>query len=287
MTFSPLITAKYDVTILSSSILSLVLRRGERWVNGPIENLATFCLTSISVGGISKWDIIKARNDALVREINLAEQRRKRRSDALARGISLEATISTSRLNDLSWQILPTPTVQRGDDRIIYMSTPSFSIEGTGFMTAAMTKLVFDPPLVRDVDYVLHHDCERTTKSGEQRRGACLQLMLIRGKHWRSDLKPGPLKLTHLDTGGGTLRVDAENGGVTVAEVRANALAEPNLLADRVSSISALEQNGEILRYLALYSHSATIRAEREEDHLLIPHSYGAFPDFKVFVVNY
>ena len=180
----------------------------------------------------------------------------------------------------LTWQILRTPTVQRGDDRIIYMSTRSFAIEGTGFMTAELTKLVFDPPLVRGVDYFVHPDCE-------QRPGACLQLTLIHGKHWRSDLKPGPLKLTHLDTGGGTLRVDAENGGVTVAEVRANALAEPNLLADRVSSISALEQNGEILRYLALYSHSATIRAEREEDHLLIPHSYGAFPDFKVFVVNY
>ena len=259
MTFSAPIdlTAKYDVTILSSSIISLVLRSGERW--DAWGNMPTFRLTSISVGGISKWG----------------------ESESYQQGEAYHPT----------WQIFRTPTVQRGDDRIIYMSTSSFAIEGTGFMTwegtdsdtramtAGLTKLVFDPPLVRDVDYVVGSgiyavpDCEK--------QGACLQLTLIRGKNWRSDLKPGPLKLTHLDTGGGTLRIDAENGGVTVAEVRANALAGPNLLVDRVSSISALEQNGEILPFL---NHYANPNCGTCAPALY----YGriAFPDFKVFVLT-
>eukprot|EP00629_Pelagomonadales_sp_RCC1024_P000262 CAMPEP_0119274494 /NCGR_PEP_ID=MMETSP1329-20130426/12204_1 /TAXON_ID=114041 /ORGANISM="Genus nov. species nov., Strain RCC1024" /LENGTH=968 /DNA_ID=CAMNT_0007274817 /DNA_START=51 /DNA_END=2957 /DNA_ORIENTATION=- len=106
-------------------------------------------------------------------------------------------------------QVLDTPSVQRGFDKVIYMTgSTKFNINGTGFRSKSMN-LVFDPPLEKDVDYLL-----------KVRSATCMQLTLRTGKKWRSDGQPGPLKLRRINTGGGYLRIDAKYGGVTVAEVQ-------------------------------------------------------------------
>ena len=106
-------------------------------------------------------------------------------------------------------RVIPTPTVMHGGEKVIYMTgTTRFNINGTGFRAKTM-ELIFDPPLEKDVDYMLN------TRSSTH-----MQLMLRSGKKWRSDGKPGPLKLRRIDTGAGDLRIDTKYGGVTVAEVR-------------------------------------------------------------------
>ncbi|KAJ8599359.1 hypothetical protein CTAYLR_007010 [Chrysophaeum taylorii] len=105
--------------------------------------------------------------------------------------------------------VIETPTVMHGGSKVIYMTgSKQFNINGTGFRAKDVT-LVFDPPLERDADYIL------STKSS-----TCLILTLKTGRKWRSDGNPGPLKLRRIDTGAGQLRIDAQYGGVLVAEVQ-------------------------------------------------------------------
>ena len=105
--------------------------------------------------------------------------------------------------------VMVTPSVQRGFDKVVYMTgTKKLNINGTGFK-AKSTQLVFDPPLVKDVDYLLN-----------TRSSTMMQLTLRTGRKWRSDGQPGPLKLRRINTGAGFLRIDAKYGGVTVAEVQ-------------------------------------------------------------------
>lgn len=105
--------------------------------------------------------------------------------------------------------VIETPSVMQGGDTLLYMNeTKNLIINGTGFRPDA-TRLGFDPSLKQGVDYRL------LVKSA-----TCLQLSLRMGKQWRSE--PGPLKLKFIDTGGGWLRIDAQEGGALVAEVQAN-----------------------------------------------------------------
>ncbi|KAH8071548.1 hypothetical protein JL720_11434 [Aureococcus anophagefferens] len=107
--------------------------------------------------------------------------------------------------------IVATPSIVKNEQRTIYMTgSLKFLVNGSNFR-AKSTAFTFDPPLYRDVDYVM------TVKSPET-----AQLTLKTGRKWRSDGAPGPLKLTRLDTGGGALRIDSKFGGVTVAEVQAD-----------------------------------------------------------------
>ena len=107
--------------------------------------------------------------------------------------------------------VIATPSVMRREDRVVYMTgTDRFYINGTNFR-AKSTTLTFDPPLFKDVDYAM------SVKSP-----TVAQLTLARGRTWRSDGEPGPLKLTRIDTGAGALRIDYKMGGVTVAEVQAD-----------------------------------------------------------------
>ncbi|KAH8067997.1 hypothetical protein JL721_7218 [Aureococcus anophagefferens] len=77
--------------------------------------------------------------------------------------------------------IIPPPSVVRGEDKLVYMTgTNRFLINGTGFREGSMS-LTFDPPLIRDVDYVL---------------------------------------AVRSPTGAGALRIDPKFGGVIVAEVQ-------------------------------------------------------------------
>ena len=105
--------------------------------------------------------------------------------------------------------IIPPPSVVRGEDKLVYMTgTNRFLINGTGFREGSMS-LTFDPPLIRDVDYVL-----------AVRSPTCMQLVLKTGRKWRSDGEPGPLRLRRIDSGAGALRIDPKFGGVIVAEVQ-------------------------------------------------------------------
>lgn len=124
------------------------------------------------------------------------------KDDKLGSGNLLDAPVAVA-------QVIETPQVMHGGDKVIYMTgTPVFNINGTGFRPKE-TSLTFDPPLTRDVDYVM-----------VVRSPTFIQFTLKTGKKWRSDGDPGPLKLKKIDTGAGPLRVDFNYGGVTVAEVQ-------------------------------------------------------------------
>lgn len=118
--------------------------------------------------------------------------------------------------------VIEPPQVMSGEDKLIYMTaTQRFLINGTNFREGTMS-LVFDPPLMKDIDYVL-----------AVRSSTAMQLALKTGRKWRSDGEPGPLKLRRIDSGAGALRVDPKFGGVVVAEVQVNlgghgVVVEPN-----------------------------------------------------------
>ena len=133
--------------------------------------------------------------------------------------------------------VIETPTVMHGGDKVIYMTaTQKFNVNGTGFR-AKDIKLVFDPPLTRDDDYIL-----------QVKSPTFLQFQLKTGAKWRSDGDPGPLKLRRIDTGAGPLRIDAKYGGVTVAEVQVD------LGAHGVTVESTPEQK--------VYQSSATLQVQ-------------------------
>jgi len=81
-------------------------------------------------------------------------------------------------------------------------------INGT-FFNPKHTDLIFEPALIRNQDYILNVASTKT-----------LVLTRTTNSKWRSD--PGPLKLRRIDTGGGQLRVNADKGGIVVAEVQAD-----------------------------------------------------------------
>ena len=59
-------------------------------------------------------------------------------------------------------RVIPTPTVMHGGEKVIYMTgTTRFNINGTGFRAKTM-ELIFDPPLEKDVDYMLNTRRRRT-----------------------------------------------------------------------------------------------------------------------------
>jgi hypothetical protein len=105
-------------------------------------------------------------------------------------------------------KVIPTPTVLKSDQVIYEKATRQFVINGTNF-NAKRTDLIFDPPLIRNQDYILN---VATTST--------LVLTRTTNAVWRSD--PGPLKLRRIDTGGGQLRINPNEEGILVAEVQAD-----------------------------------------------------------------
>lgn len=190
----PMPAGKFNVSISSDTVISLGLTRGEQWAD----------VVDPEVGTTIFLTSLKVRG---------------------AEKLTAPAQVAT---------ILSTPTVKRGDDRIIYMgATPRFLINGTGFRSK-VTTLTFDPPLERDVDYIM-----------QVRSSECLQLTLKSGKNWRTDKEPGPLKLKRLNTGGGDLRIDAKYGGVTVAEVQAN-LGAHGVTVETTAEEKLYQSQGEL-----------------------------------------
>jgi hypothetical protein len=174
LTFFPkLAREKYSVLVTSETALSVLLKGSATWPLGAGQSESSLYLTGY-------------RDDTQSSE-NLLEEP------------IMAATV------------LSTPTVVKHEDRLLYMSASlKLLITGTAFR-AKQTQLTFDPPLYKDVDYVLQIKSPRVA-----------QLSLKTGRKWRSDGNPGPLKLKRIDTGAGALRIDAKYGGVTVAEVQAN-----------------------------------------------------------------
>ncbi|KAH8072687.1 hypothetical protein JL721_3330 [Aureococcus anophagefferens] len=164
----------YKVTIVSDTVLSLGLLAGKSWPTS----------TSVGDGEGTTMYLTSFVNDMKGPQ-NL-----------------LEEPVAVAN-------VINTPTVMHGGDKVIYMTgTTRFNINGTAFRAKAMA-LTFEPPLVKDVDYIL-----------QVRSSTCMQLTLRSNRKWRSDGDPGALKLRRIDTGAGALRIDAKYGGVTVAEVQ-------------------------------------------------------------------
>ena len=190
----PPLRGKYNITVSSDSVISLGLKRGHQWADVADADLGTTIF--------------------LTSMKYLGEEK-----------LTSPAQIAT---------IIPTPTVKRGDDKVIYMTgSPRLLINGTGFRAKSMT-LVFDPPIQSGVDYIM-----------QPRSEGAVQLTLKSGKSWRPDGEPGPLKLKRINTGAGDLRIDAKYGGVTVAEVQAN-LGAHGVTVETTAEEKLYQSQGEL-----------------------------------------
>jgi len=159
----------YNLSIASDTVITLTLNAGKKWANPSTPDGMTLYLTELRFHGGE----------------NLLEN---------------AASVAT---------VIPTPTILRGDQNLIYTTgTSKLIINGTNFKEKGMD-LVFEPPLERNKDYIL------SVKSDTS-----MVLTRMSSAKWRED--PGPLKLRRINTGAGALRVDPVYGGIVVAEVQAN-----------------------------------------------------------------
>lgn len=106
-------------------------------------------------------------------------------------------------------QVLSTPTIQENHN-IVFMSTTSeLHINGTGFIGSRQVDFYFRPPLGKhQIDDVTPYPLVNDQ----------IILRLHRGIEWRN--APGSLFVIGVDTGGGPLKVNGDDG-VVVAEVQA------------------------------------------------------------------
>jgi len=159
----------YNLSVVSDTVLSLALRSGKKWGNPHTTDGMTLYLDEIRMNGGA----------------NMLED---------------EKEVA---------KIIPTPTIKRAADTVIYTKgTSKLVINGTNFRPKEM-ELMFDPPLVKDQDYIL------SVKSSTS-----MVLTRTTNTKWRDE--PGPLKLRRINTGAGALRIDPAFGGIVVAEVQAD-----------------------------------------------------------------
>lgn len=162
--------SQYNLTVVSDTVLSLTLLPGKRWANPSTTDGLTLYLTEITITGQA--------------------------------GNQLEDAVPVAT-------VIPTPTIKRQDDYVIYKTgTSRLVINGTNFRAKNM-ELMFDPNLKKDVDYIL------SVKSSSS-----MVLTRTSSTVWRDE--PGPIKLRRINTGAGALRIDPSYGGITVAEVQAD-----------------------------------------------------------------
>eukprot|EP01039_Chlorochromonas_danica_P011757 gene11757-13214_t len=108
-------------------------------------------------------------------------------------------------------QVLNTPNVE-AYKRVIYQSASyELRIDGTGFIGAKKVDFYFKPPLVKEVAY------EDVTPYPLTKNEVILRLRY--GYSWREER--GPLYLVGVDTGGGPVKVNGDEG-VLIADVQAN-----------------------------------------------------------------
>ena len=108
-------------------------------------------------------------------------------------------------------QVLETPTASESVDVIYTTATNELRIKGTGFAGAKGVDFYFDPPLYKEVGYEV---VTRFPTIENQ-----ITLRLRHRYKWRDE--PGPLKLVGIDTGGGPVKLNGEDG-VIVATVQAD-----------------------------------------------------------------
>jgi hypothetical protein len=128
-------------------------------------------------------------------------------------GVRFESNPDTNLLQEpaIIANILAAPTVKPNENIIYASATNTLHINGTGFVGAKRVNLYFEPPLSQEVVYEI---VSRFPLSCDQ-----IVLRLRNGKKWRDEY--GILKVIGIDTGGGPVRVNGQEG-VQVAQVKAD-----------------------------------------------------------------
>eukprot|EP01041_Mallomonas_annulata_P008000 gene8000-16377_t len=107
--------------------------------------------------------------------------------------------------------VLLTPTVKESEDVIYQTASNELRINGTGFAGAKKVDLYFSPPLYKEIYYEIVSPFPLTKN-----------VVVLRLRHsykWREE--PGPLAVIGIDTGGGPVKLNGDEG-IIVAEVQAD-----------------------------------------------------------------
>jgi hypothetical protein len=107
--------------------------------------------------------------------------------------------------------VIPTPTVNENNDIIYTTASNELRINGTGFVGVKKVDLYFQPPLYKEVGYEIVSPFPLSKDT--------VVLRLRHGYKWREE--PGPLAVIGVDTGGGPVKLNGDDG-VRVAEVQAD-----------------------------------------------------------------
>ena len=107
--------------------------------------------------------------------------------------------------------VLATPSVNDNADIIYTTASNQLTINGTGFRGAKKVDLYFDPPLYKEIGYEIVSPFPLVRDQ--------VVLRLRHGYSWRSE--PGPLSVVGIDTGGGPVKTNGQEG-IRVAEVQAD-----------------------------------------------------------------
>mmetsp|Transcript_11430 Transcript_11430/g.25719 ORF Transcript_11430/g.25719 Transcript_11430/m.25719 type:complete len:937 (+) Transcript_11430:134-2944(+) len=135
-------------------------------------------------------------------------------------------------------QVLSTPHVEDNDDILYQTASNELRINGTGFIGAKFVNLYFQPPLVKAVAY------EDVTPYPLTKNEVVLRLR--HGYSWREEV--GELRVIGVDTGGGPVKVDGDEGAV-VADVESNLDMHSVTVTDTASSQLVYDEDPLITVY--------------------------------------
>lgn len=100
--------------------------------------------------------------------------------------------------------VLATPTVEDNESVIYQSATNQLQINGTGFQGAKEVDLYFKPPLFVGVEYEV--------VSKFPLKSNTINIRIRHSYKWREE--PGELKLVGIDTGGGPIKLNGDDGAV-------------------------------------------------------------------------
>jgi len=128
-------------------------------------------------------------------------------------GVRLNSPDSENLLADklILANVLQTPTVFPSDNLLYIHASNELRINGTGFVGCKKVDLYFDPPLYKEIAYEVVSSFPLAKNE--------IVLRLRHGYEWRTD--PGPLVVMGIDTGGGPVKTNGDDG-IRVAEVQAD-----------------------------------------------------------------
>ena len=117
--------------------------------------------------------------------------------------------------------VLMTPSMEENDEALYATASNQLVLNGTGFAGAKKVELYFKPPLVAEVAYEVVSKFPLSTNQVKLR---------LRDKYsWRED-GPGDLNLVGVDTGGGPVKLNGDEG-IVVAKV-VNDLPQHSITVD-------------------------------------------------------